>query len=86
MALFNVIKWDAPANAVAYKFPGDKLKLGSQIFVSESQSCILLRSGKLPYYRHLFFVPLPHRSPGILDNLTIFSELSLTNIIPQFII
>ena len=47
MALFNVIKWDAPANAVAYKFPGDKLKLGSQIFVSESQSCILLRSGKL---------------------------------------
>ena len=46
MALFNVIKRDAPANAVTYWFPGDKLKLDSQIFVSESQSCIILRSGK----------------------------------------
>ena len=47
MALFNVVKWDAPANVAAYKYPEEKLKLGSQLFVSETQSCILLRSGKL---------------------------------------
>ena len=26
MALFNVVKWDAPVNAVAYKFPAEKQK------------------------------------------------------------
>lgn len=47
MPIINVVKWDAPPNAAAYKYPTDKLKLGSQIFVSQTQEAVLLRSGKV---------------------------------------
>ena len=47
MALFDVVKWDARPGMAAYRFPSEKLRLGSQLFVSESQTVILLKGGKL---------------------------------------
>ena len=47
MALLNVIKWDALPGIAAYRYPAEKIRLGSQLFVSETQNVVLLKSGRL---------------------------------------
>lgn len=47
MSLFNVIKWDAQPGIAAYRYPSEKIRLGSQLFVSETQNVVLLKSGRL---------------------------------------
>lgn len=47
MALFQIIKWDAEPGYVAYRYPNDRIRLGSELFVSETQQAILLKAGKL---------------------------------------
>ena len=47
MPLLNVVKWDAQPGIAAFRYPSEKIRLGSQLFVSETQNVILLKSGRL---------------------------------------
>lgn len=47
MALIDRIKWDAPDDVYAWKFPSEELRLGAQLIVSESQEAVLLRGGQM---------------------------------------
>jgi membrane protease subunit (stomatin/prohibitin family) len=47
MALIDRIKYDAPSDDVtAWKYPGEDIKLGAQLIVSESQEAVFFKGGK----------------------------------------
>ena len=48
MAVLARIKYDAPDDSfVVWKYPDEKIKLGSQLVVNQSQEVIFLKGGKL---------------------------------------
>lgn len=47
MPILNVIKWEASTKELAYKFPSDNLKLGSQLIVYPSQTAFFVKGGKI---------------------------------------
>lgn len=59
MALIEVLKWDAPPNVFAYRFPQCELTTKSQVVVYESQEAVFVKDG-------VFYEPL---GPGrhVLD-------------------
>ncbi len=46
MALIDVVKWDDPGTALAWKFPGTELSTMTQLIVNESQTAILFKNGQ----------------------------------------
>lgn len=46
MAIFKVIKYDGPANVLAWKFPGTEFNTMSQLIVNESQDAMFFKGGK----------------------------------------
>lgn len=46
MPIQQVIKWDAPPNVLAWKFPSEALNTWSQLIVSESQEAYLVKEGQ----------------------------------------
>lgn len=46
MSIQQVIKWNAPPNVLAWKFPSGELCTWSQLIVSESQEAYLLKEGQ----------------------------------------
>lgn len=51
MAIIDLVKWDAPDNLYAWKFPSQELATWTQLIVSESQEAVLLSGGQMdgPY-------------------------------------
>ena len=47
MAVIDVVKWNAPNNVYAWKFPSEELSTWSQLIVSESQEAVLLLGGQM---------------------------------------
>ncbi|MDR1194156.1 MAG: SPFH domain-containing protein [Peptococcaceae bacterium] len=45
MAIFKVIKYDGPANVLAWKFPGTAFNTLSQLIVNESQEAVFFKGG-----------------------------------------
>jgi len=66
MSIIDVVKWDAQADQLAYKFPSSELGTWTQLIVSETQEAWLLLEGKPigPYQpgRHTLDI---HNYPGI---------------------
>jgi membrane protease subunit (stomatin/prohibitin family) len=50
MALIDVVKWDAAARALCWKFPSNNLRLGTQLVVYPSQAAFFVRDGKICDY------------------------------------
>jgi membrane protease subunit (stomatin/prohibitin family) len=46
MALIDVVKWDAPADLLVWKFPNSELSTLTQLIVNESQTAILFKDGQ----------------------------------------
>jgi membrane protease subunit (stomatin/prohibitin family) len=47
MALVNVIKYEAPDDSIfVWKYPSDKIRLGSQLIVNEGQEAIFVKGGQ----------------------------------------
>jgi membrane protease subunit (stomatin/prohibitin family) len=48
VAIIDRIKFDAPTDDIlAWKFPSDDLKLGSQFVVNQSQDAVFLKGGRV---------------------------------------
>ncbi len=47
MAIIPVLKWEAPPNVFAYKFPNAQLTTQSQLVVAESQEAFLFKEGEM---------------------------------------
>ncbi len=46
MALIDVVKWEAAADQIVWKFPNSELSTMTQLIVNESQTAILFKDGK----------------------------------------
>lgn len=46
MAIIDVVKWDAPPNVFAWKYPSCELSSWTQLIVNESQEALMFREGK----------------------------------------
>ncbi|MBI3817228.1 MAG: SPFH domain-containing protein [Planctomycetes bacterium] len=47
MAVIDLVKWNAPADVYAWKYPSDELSTWTQLIVSESQEAVLFRGGEI---------------------------------------
>ena len=47
MQIVDIIKWEVSGKDVAYKFPSDNLRLGSQLIVYPSQTAFFVKGGKV---------------------------------------
>lgn len=79
MALIDLVKWNAPADVYAWKYPSEELSTATQLIVSESQEAVLLRGGQMvgpfgpgrhtlateniPLLSKIFSIPFGGRSP-----------------------
>lgn len=46
MAIIDLVKYDGPANVLAWKFPSQELSTWTQLIVNESQEAVLLKGGQ----------------------------------------
>ena len=47
MAIIDVVKWNAPDDVYAWKFPSEELATWTQLVVSESQEAVVLKEGRM---------------------------------------
>ena len=47
MAMIDVVKWDDPGNAIAWRFPSSNLKLGTQLIVKPGQVAFFVYKGRI---------------------------------------
>ncbi len=46
MAMFDVVKYEGPNNVLVWKWPGDKISLGSKVIVNQTQEAIFYKNGQ----------------------------------------
>ena len=79
MAVIDLVKWDAPDDVLAWKFPSQELSTWTQLIVAESQEAMLVAGGQmegpfgpgrhtlstanLPLLRSIMGLPFGGRSP-----------------------
>jgi len=79
VAVIDVVKWDAPADVLAWKYPSQELSSYTQLIVAESQEAVLVAGGQmegpfaagrhtldtenLPVFTSLLGLPFGRRSP-----------------------
>lgn len=79
MAIIDLVKWNAPADVYAWKFPSEELSTWTQLIVSESQEAVFLKEGRMigpfragrhtldtanfPFLTKLVHIPMGGRSP-----------------------
>jgi len=93
VALIDVIKWDAPAHQVVWKYPRTDLTTASQLIVNEGQAALLFKNGQcfdvfgagrhtlstqnIPILNKLVNLPFGGRSPFAAEVWFVNRALSL---------